>query len=163
MEYKDLPGFSISHPGLHFDDIRRLRDQVSGKLVVKGIMHAEDAAGCLSAGADGIVISNHGGRINSGGVATLDVLPEIAREVKGKLTIFIDGGIRRGTDAFKALALGADAVGFGRPYLWGLAAFGAAGVAKTANMLRAELRRAMLQAGVASVAAITADKLRENP
>jgi 4-hydroxymandelate oxidase len=163
MEYKDRPGFDISDSRLDFDDIRRLRDQVSGKLFVKGIMHAEDAAGCLSAGADGIVVSNHGGRIDSGGVATLDVLPEIAREVKGKLKIFFDGGIRRGTDAFKALALGADAVGFGRPYLWGLAAFGAAGVTKTADLLRAELRRTMLQSGTAGVADITVDKLRENP
>ena len=75
----------------------------------------------------------------------------------------VDGGIRRGTDAFKALALGADAVGFGRPYLWGLAAFGAAGVTKTVEVLTAELRRTMLQAGAASVAEITEQKLRENP
>jgi isopentenyl diphosphate isomerase/L-lactate dehydrogenase-like FMN-dependent dehydrogenase len=163
MQYKDLPGFDISSSSLSFDDIRRLRDQVRGRLLVKGIMHPEDAARCLAAGADGIVVSNHGGRIDSGGVATLDVLPEIAREVKGKLKIFFDGGIRRGTDAFKALALGADAVGFGRPYLWGLAAFGAAGVTKTADLLRAELRRTMLQSGAASIADITESRLRENP
>ena len=163
MQYKDLPGFDISSSNLNFDDIRRLRDHVRGRLLVKGIMHADDALRCLDAGADGIVVSNHGGRIDSGGVATLDVLPEIAREVKGRLKIFLDGGIRRGTDAFKALALGADAVGFGRPYLWGLAAFGAAGVTKTVDLLRAELRRTMLQSGAAGISDISTDKLRENP
>ena len=87
-------------------------------------------------------------------------LPEIAAAVGGRATILLDGGIRRGTDVFKALALGADAVGFGRPYLWGLAAFGAPGVAAAANLLRLELQRTMLQAGAASIADITADRLR---
>lgn len=160
LDYRNLPGFELSGPALNFDDIRRLRDVVDGRLVVKGIMHPEDAANCAAAGVDGIVVSNHGGRIESGGVGTLDALPDIAAEVGGRITILLDGGIRRGTDVFKALALGANAVGFGRPYLWGLAAFGAPGVTAAANLLRLDLRRAMLQAGAATIADVTADRLR---
>jgi isopentenyl diphosphate isomerase/L-lactate dehydrogenase-like FMN-dependent dehydrogenase len=159
LEYKDLPGFDITDAAINFDDIRRLRDQVKGKLFVKGIMHPEDALGCLEAGADGIVVSNHGGRVDSGGVGTLDVLPAITQVVQGRMKIFLDGGIRRGTDAFKALALGADAVGFGRPYLWGLAAFGSEGVALSVQLIENELRRAMVQSASKSVAEISADKL----
>ena len=163
MEYKDLPGFDISSSVLNFDDIRRLRDHVRGRLFVKGILHPQDALNCISAGVDGIVVSNHGGRIDAGGVGTLDVLPEIAAVAKGKTKILFDGGIRRGTDVYKALALGADAVGFGRPYLWGLAAFGAPGVTLTANLIRRELRRAMLQSGASTISEVTEDRLRLSP
>lgn len=159
LNYKDLPGFSISDESMDFDDIRRLRDQVRGKLVVKGIMHPIDALECLQAGADGIVVSNHGGRVDSGGVGTLDALPAIAEAVNGRMTIFLDGGVRRGTDVFKALALGADAVGFGRPYLWGLAAYGEEGVAKAANLIKAELQRSMIQAGARRIADISSARL----
>lgn len=158
-EYRLQPGFDIMQKDLDFDDIKRLRDVVKGKLIVKGIMHPQDAIDCVAAGADGIVVSNHGGRVESGGVGTIDALPGIVRELQGKTTIIIDGGIRRGTDVFKALALGANAVGFGRPYVWGLAAFGAAGVAHANELIKAEFRQAMLHAGCASINEITPDKL----
>ena len=123
-------------------------------------MHPDDARACRDSGADGIVVSNHGGRVNSGGLGTLDVLPEIVEAVGGDMAILLDGGMRRGTDVFKALALGADAVGFGRPYLWGLAAYGADGVARSVELIENELRRSMIQAGVASIAEISRDQLR---
>ena len=157
--YRNIPGFNISDENINFDDIRRLRDQVKGKLVVKGIMHPDDALGCLDAGADGILVSNHGGRIDSGGLGTFDALPRIANAVQGRMTIFLDGGVRRGTDVYKALAMGADAVGFGRPYLWGLAAFGAEGVTRCVQLVEAELRRTMVQAGVSSMEEVTSETL----
>lgn len=157
--YRNIPGFNISDENINFDDIRRLRDQVKGKLVVKGIMHPDDALGCLDAGADGILVSNHGGRIDSGGLGTLDALPRIANAVQGRMTLFLDGGVRRGTDVYKAMAMGADAVGFGRPYLWGLAAFGAEGVTHCVQLVEAELRRAMVQAGASSMAGVTRNTL----
>ncbi|MDG2176086.1 MAG: alpha-hydroxy acid oxidase [Gammaproteobacteria bacterium] len=157
--YRNIPGFNISDENINFDDIRRLRDQVKGKLVVKGIMHPDDALGCLDAGADGILVSNHGGRIDSGGLGTLDALPRIANAVQGRMTLFLDGGVRRGTDVYKALAMGADAVGFGRPYLWGLAAFGAEGVTRCVQLLEAELHRTMVQAGVSSIEELTSETL----
>jgi len=161
-EYRLREGFNIVEHSIRFESIKRLRDQVKGKLIVKGIMHPDDALSCLEAGADGIVVSNHGGRVESGGLGTLDALPAIAQAVKGKMTIMLDGGIRRGTDAFKALALGADAVGFGRPYLWGLVSYGSEGVAYTLDLVTAELRQAMLQAGAQSVSEISSNSLIRN-
>jgi 4-hydroxymandelate oxidase len=158
-QYRNLPGFNINDEDINFDDIRRLRDQVKGKLVVKGIMHPDDALSCLDAGADGILVSNHGGRIDSGGLGTLDALPRIADAVQGRMAVFLDGGVRRGTDVYKAMAMGADAVGFGRPYLWGLAAFGAEGVTRCVQLVQAELHRAMVQAGVSSMEEVTSETL----
>lgn len=162
QSYKDLPGFSIDANAMTFEDIRKLREQVRGKLLVKGIMHPVDALECLKAGVDGIVVSNHGGRVDSGGLGTLDALPAIVQAVQGRMLVLLDGGIRRGTDVFKALALGADAVGFGRPYLWGLAAYGAEGVQKSVQLVEIELRRAMIQAGVSRVSDIAAQQLLGN-
>lgn len=158
--YRSRPGFNIGHQAMDFDDIKRLRDHVNGKLLVKGIMHPGDAERCAAAGVDGVIVSNHGGRVESGGLGTFDALPDVVSAVKGKIAILMDGGIRRGSDAYKALAMGADAVGLGRPYLWGLAAFGADGVAKTMTMVAGELRQAMLQAGVASMADIKTETLK---
>jgi isopentenyl diphosphate isomerase/L-lactate dehydrogenase-like FMN-dependent dehydrogenase len=135
--------------------VDRLRKMTSMKLVLKGIDTAEDAVLAREHGADGIVISNHGGRATETGRGTLDILPEAVDAVRGQLPVFVDGGFRRGTDILKALALGARAVGIGRPYIWGLAAFGQPGVERVLDMLRDELALAMRGCGVASVAGIT--------
>jgi len=161
QDYRTRPGFNISHESMDFDDIRRLRDNVKGKLLVKGIMHPADALRCAEAGVDGVLVSNHGGRVESGGMGTFDALPHVVDAVKGKIAILMDGGIRRGGDAFKALAMGADAVGMGRPYLWGLSTFGADGVAHVMTMVAAELRQAMLQAGVDSVQDLRPEMIRK--
>ena len=125
------------------------------KIVIKGILTAEDAALCVKYGVDGLIVSNHGGRGEDNGRATIDVLPEIVDAVKGRTTVLIDGGFRRGTDIAKALAMGANGVCVGRPYLWGLGAFGQPGVEKVLEILRTEFRVAMMQCGVRSVKEFT--------
>ncbi len=125
-------------------------------VLVKGIMTAEDAERAVSEGVAGIVVSNHGGRTLDTLPATLDVLPEIAAQVAGRVPILFDGGIRRGTDVLKALALGASAVMVGRPYLYGLAAAGALGVSHVINILRTELEFAMALTGRATIADVDA-------
>ena len=145
----DMKGFTLTSGTLTWDFIKRLKDVTSMKVMVKGLESGEDAALALSSGADGIIVSNHGGR------ATIECLPEVVQAVGGRLPIIIDGGIRRGTDAFKALALGATAVGIGRPYIWGLGAFGQAGVERTLQILDTELRLAMVGCGTTSIKAIT--------
>ena len=139
--------------------LERLRKIVRVKLLVKGIVTAEDAALCLEHGVDGIVISNHGGRTEETLRATVDCLPEIAATVRGRVPIFVDGGIRRGTDVFKALALGATGVGIGRPYAWGLAAAGQQGVEAVLDILTRELGNIMRQAGTPDIRAIDASRV----
>jgi isopentenyl diphosphate isomerase/L-lactate dehydrogenase-like FMN-dependent dehydrogenase len=124
------------------------------KLLVKGIGTREDALLCLEHGADGVIVSNHGGRAEESGRGTLECLPEVIEAVAGRVPVFLDGGIRRGTDVFKALALGASAVFIGRPYLWGMSAFGQAGVERVLDILHQELDLVMRQAGAASIAEI---------
>ena len=121
------------------------------KLVVKGIETAEDAQLCLDHGVDGIIISNHGGRASETGRGTLEALPEMASVIKGRIPVLIDGGFRRGTDIFKALALGADAICIGRPYIWGLASFGQEGVEAVLQILRDELEMVIGQAGTGTI------------
>ncbi|HTG76313.1 MAG TPA: alpha-hydroxy acid oxidase [Steroidobacteraceae bacterium] len=128
---------------------------VSVKLVVKGIVTAEDAELCIQHGADGIVISNHGGRDEETLRSTIECLPEVAAVTRGRIPVLLDGGIRRGTEIFKALALGATAVGIGRPQAWGLAAFGQQGVEAVHDILTRELQTIMRQAGTPTIAAIT--------
>jgi 4-hydroxymandelate oxidase len=142
-----------------WDLLKRLRDLVSGKLLVKGIMTGEDATTCLEYGVDGVVVSNHGGRNEETLHATIDALPEVVSAVQGRIPVLLDGGIRRGTDVFKALALGATAVGIGRPQVWGLAAFGQPGVELAMDILNRELRLIMRQAGVPSTSAIDASRI----
>jgi isopentenyl diphosphate isomerase/L-lactate dehydrogenase-like FMN-dependent dehydrogenase len=132
--------------------VERLKAATKMKVMVKGITTAEDAQRCLAHGADGIVVSNHGGRSAESGRATIDCLPEIAQVVRKRVPVILDSGIRRGTDVFKALALGADAVGIGRPYLWGLGAFGQQGVERVLAVLRAELRTVMALSGTRTIA-----------
>jgi 4-hydroxymandelate oxidase len=126
-------------------------------VLIKGILTAADAELAASHGASGVIVSNHGGRQLDGSVATIDALPEVASQVAGRMTVLLDGGVRRGTDVLKALALGASAVLIGRPYLWGLAADGEAGVRRVLEMLRSELELALALAGCRSVADVTSD------
>jgi len=140
---------------LTYDSLRKLKDSTSMKVLVKGIENPEDAALCVENGADGIIVSNHGGRASESGRATIDSLPEVVQVVRNRVPVIVDGGFRRGSDVFKALALGARAVGIGRPYMWGLAAFGDSGVETVLSILRREFNLAMAQCGKHSVAEIT--------
>jgi 4-hydroxymandelate oxidase len=137
----------------------RLRALVKGRLLVKGIVTGEDAAIAVRSGADGIVVSNHGGRNEETLRASIDCLPEVIAAAKGRVPVFVDGGIRRGTDVFKALALGARAVGIGRPQAWALAAFGQSGVEALIDILNRELTTIMRQAGTPTIASITSESL----
>jgi isopentenyl diphosphate isomerase/L-lactate dehydrogenase-like FMN-dependent dehydrogenase len=145
---------------LDWDVVDRIRDATSMKLVIKGILTPEDARLCVAHGVDGIVVSNHGGRAEDSGLASIAALPEIAAAVDGRISILIDSGFRRGTDIFKALALGASAVCVGRPYLWGLAAFGQSGVEAVLAILRREFETIMLEMGTPDVDSITPAHVR---
>ncbi|MFN9432873.1 MAG: alpha-hydroxy acid oxidase [Acidobacteriota bacterium] len=147
--------FTVHNPAQTWDSIRRYRQLTSMKLILKGLETAEDARLAVEHGVDGIVVSNHGGRAAESGRGTLDVLPEVMDATAGRLPVLIDGGFRRGTDIFKAMALGASAVCIGRPYLWALGAFGEAGVARVLEILTAEFRLAMTQCGTIHIAAIS--------
>lgn len=146
--------FSPVTGSLTWDYIDRLRGLIKGRFLIKGVMTPEDAELALARGVDGIIVSNHGGRAEESLIATLDVLPEIVTAVKGRAPVLIDGGVRRGTDVYKALALGAAGVCIGRPYVWGLGAFGEAGVTAAQALIDAELVSAMRQAGVTRIADI---------
>ena len=122
--------------------------------MLKGIVTREDAILARQHGADGIIVSNHGGRAEESGLATIDCLTEVV-DGAGSMPVMIDGGFRRGTDVYKALALGARAVGIGRPYLWGLSAFGQAGVERVLDILHAELQLTMRQCGTPAIKQIT--------
>ncbi len=140
---------------LTWDTVKRMRDVTKMKIVLKGIITADDAALAVQNGMDGILVSNHGGRGEDNGRSTIDALPEIITAVNGKIPVFVDSGFRRGTDVVKALAMGAKAVGVGRPYLWGLGAFGEPGVERVLEIVRTETRAAMQQCGASSVAELT--------
>lgn len=140
-----------------WDFVKRLQDTTTMKVYIKGIVTGEDAALCVENGIAGIVVSNHGGRAEASNRSTIECLPEIVAAVRGRIPVIIDGGFRRGTDIFKALALGADAIAIGRPYLWGLGAFGQPGVEAVLSILRAELEMVMRQTGATSIEKITRD------
>src|SRR5499427_345917 len=139
---------------------KRLRDITKMKILAKGILAYEDAELAADNGLDGIIVSNHGGRSEDSGRSTIDALPEIVEAVNGRIPVLIDSGFRRGTDVVKALAIGATAVCVGRPYLWGLGAFGQAGVERVLEILRTETRTAMAQCGVRNVKEITPELVR---
>jgi isopentenyl diphosphate isomerase/L-lactate dehydrogenase-like FMN-dependent dehydrogenase len=124
-------------------------------LAVKGIVTAEDAEMAIEHGADALYVSNHGGRAVNSMWATIDSLPEVVAAARGRVPVMIDSGVRRGTDVFKALALGADAVGIGRPYVWGLGAFGEDGVDRVIELIMAELGLVMRQTRTNSLDEIT--------
>ena len=146
---------TTGHTTLTWAFVKRLRDTVKTRLLVKGLMTSEDAKLAVDNGLDGIVVSNHGGRVDDSGRSTIDALPEIIEAVGGRLPVIVDSGFRRGTDIVKALALGARAVGIGRPYLWGLGAFGQAGVERVLAILQGELRSVMMQMGAPTLKDLT--------
>jgi 4-hydroxymandelate oxidase len=138
-----------------WDFIKRLQDSTTMKVFIKGIVTKEDAEIAVHNGVNGMFVSNHGGRAENSTRATIASLPEVVEGVRGRVPVIVDGGIRRGTDIFKALALGATATGIGRPYIWGLASFGQEGVETVLALLRKEIEMVMRQAGTTSVKAIT--------
>jgi isopentenyl diphosphate isomerase/L-lactate dehydrogenase-like FMN-dependent dehydrogenase len=146
---------SLNIANLTWGSILLLRDTVKMKIVIKGILTREDAELAVGHGIDGIIVSNHGGRVVDSGRATIEVLPEVIEAVGGRVPVLIDSGFRRGTDIIKALALGAMGVCIGRPYLWGLAAFGQPGVERVLEILRAETRAAMQQVGAPATKDLT--------
>jgi isopentenyl diphosphate isomerase/L-lactate dehydrogenase-like FMN-dependent dehydrogenase len=147
-------------PNVTWDYINWVRGATKVPIIVKGILNAEDAAAAVKYGADAIIVSNHGGRAYDGAIPSLMALPECVDAVAGKIPVLLDGGIRRGGDVLKALALGAKAVLVGRPPAWGLAAFGAVGVQRVMEMLAAEFTVAMALAGAPNLAAINRSMVR---
>jgi isopentenyl diphosphate isomerase/L-lactate dehydrogenase-like FMN-dependent dehydrogenase len=147
----NMQGLGLTSPSLTWDFVKRLKDATTMKVVLKGVETREDAELCVEHGVDGIMVSNHGGRAHSSGRGTIDCLPEVVQGANRRIPVIVDGGFRRGTDIFKALALGATAVGVGRPYLYGLAAFGQPGVERVIDILRRELNLIMGQCGVRSL------------
>ena len=138
-------------PALSWKDVEWIKERWGGKLVIKGIMDPEDARLCVESGADALIVSNHGGRQLDGAISTAQALPAIAQAVKGKMTIFADGGVRTGTDVFRMLALGADGVLLGRAFIYALAVGGQAGVERLLAILEKDLRTNMVLTGVKSV------------
>ncbi len=149
-----LDMFSLFDPSLGWDDLEQLASQTDLPVLVKGIVTAEDAELACDHGAGGVIVSNHGGRQLDGALATIDALPEVVAAVDGRVEVLIDGGVRRGTDVVRALALGARAVLAGRAPLWGLAARGERGAREVLEMLRAEIELALVLCGCASPDAV---------
>lgn len=149
----------VGDVAMTWETVDWIRANTRMKLVLKGLVTREDAALAVKHGVDGIIVSNHGGRQEESLRPTLACLPEVVEAVNGRMPVLIDGGFRRGTDIFKALALGAQAICIGRPYLWGLGAFGEEGVDRVLVILREELKRIMQFAGTTSLAAIGAPYL----
>jgi 4-hydroxymandelate oxidase len=160
IESLDRPGdLADQDAGLTFDDIAKLREETGLPVVVKGVLRGDDARRCVDAGAAAIVVSNHGGRQLDGAISGAAALPEVVDAVDGTAEVYVDGGIRRGTDVVKALALGARAVLVGRPVLWGLATDGAAGVQAVLEDLVGELDLALALCGCRTLEDVTPDLL----
>jgi isopentenyl diphosphate isomerase/L-lactate dehydrogenase-like FMN-dependent dehydrogenase len=159
--FRGLSG-ETNPPAADWSYVDRLKKMTKMKLVLKGIDTADDAILAREHGADGLVVSNHGGRATETGRGTIDILPEVVDAVGSQMPIFVDGGFRRGSDIFKALALGARAVGIGRPYIWGLSAFGQEGVERVLEILRAELALTMQGCGVASIKQLSRQYILRN-
>ena len=152
----------MNPPGATWSYVERLKKMTRMKLVLKGIDTAEDAKLARENGADGLVVSNHGGRSTETGRGTIDILPEVVDAVGRQFPVFVDGGFRRGSDVYKALAIGARAVGIGRPYIYGLSAFGQEGVEQILDIFRAELTLTMRQCGTPSIAQIGRTSILRN-
>jgi (S)-mandelate dehydrogenase len=149
--------FLFKNDTLDWDFLKRIRDMWPRTLIVKGVLHADDALKCAEMGVDGVVISNHGGIASDAALAPIDVLPSIVREVGDKMTVIVDSGFRRGSDILKGLALGADAVIVGRATLYGVSAAGEPGATRALEILQTELRRTMGVLGLSDLADITRD------
>ena len=156
----DMTGVATQNPAMTWEFVDRLRKATSVKLLIKGIDTGEDAKLAVEHGFDGILVSNHGGRSTETNRSTIEALPEVVDEVRNRVPVFVDGGVRRGTDVFKALALGAKAVGVGRPFLWGLGAFGQPGVDRVLEILQAELKLVMGNCGAQTIADIDRSYVR---
>ncbi len=158
-----LWGTLFSNPALTWKDVGFLRQHTRVPIILKGILHANDAAHAIDAGVDAIIVSNHGGRQVDGGIAALDTLPAVVREVNRRVPVLFDSGIRRGADVFKALALGARAVLLGRLYMWGLAVAGEAGVRDVLLNLVADLDLTMALSGYTSCHELDSSALAPAP
>src|SRR6266571_1655417 len=157
----DLSGLTnFQSSAMTWDFMKRLRDLTKMKIVIKGILAHEDAKLAADAGIDAIIVSNHGARSEDSGRSTIDALPEIIEAVGGRMPVLIDSGFRRGTDIAKALCMGAQGVCIGRPYIWGLGAFGQPGVERVLELLRIELRAIMQQIGAPSIKHLTPAMVR---
>ena len=150
---------TYSRPSLSWDDLAFLRERTRLPILLKGILHPADAVMAIEHGIDGVVVSNHGGRQVDGAIATMDALPGVVEAVAGRVPVLLDSGVRSGADAFRALALGAAAVGLGRPYVWGLAAGGQDGVREVIRNMRADFDLTMGLAGCADVTQIGRDSV----
>ncbi|MEC9218908.1 MAG: alpha-hydroxy acid oxidase [Pseudomonadota bacterium] len=157
----NMRGVGLNNPAMTWDVIARMKDVTDMKVFIKGIEVAADSALAVQYGADGIVVSNHGGRATETDKGTIECLPEIVSAVNGRIPIIIDSGFRRGTDVYKALAMGASAVGIGRPYCWGLGAFGQAGVEKVLDLLNRELLITMQGSGTPTINSIGPDYVND--
>jgi isopentenyl diphosphate isomerase/L-lactate dehydrogenase-like FMN-dependent dehydrogenase len=155
--------FSLMDPAVGWDDLEELVSECNLPVLVKGVVSPEDATMAADHGAAGVIVSNHGGRQLDGEIATIDALPEVAEAVEGRVEVLVDGGVRRGTDVVKALALGARAVLAGRAPLWGLAAGGEQGAREVLGLLREEIELAMVLTGAASPDGITRNHVRAAP
>ncbi len=151
---------TYSRPTLTWDDLAFLREHTRLPIVLKGILDPDDARRAVDYGVDGLIVSNHGGRQVDGAVSTIEQLPRIRDAVDGRMPLILDSGVRGGADAFKALALGATAVGIGRPYCYGLAIAGEAGVGEVIANLKADFELTMALAGCRSISEVTAERLR---
>jgi L-lactate dehydrogenase (cytochrome) len=149
-------------PGISWQDLQWIRDEWKGNLVIKGILDEDDARDALAFGADGIVVSNHGGRQLDGALSTARALPSIANAVKDRMTVFVDGGVRTGTDVFRMLALGADGVLIGRAFVYALAAQGQAGVERLLAIMEKDIRTNMVLTGVKTIQEIGPDLLAKS-
>jgi 4-hydroxymandelate oxidase len=150
---------TLFDPSFNWNDLEWLRSVAGVPVILKGVLSAEDGRLAVSCGADGVIVSNHGGRNLDTVPATIDALPRVVEAVAGRIPVMLDSGVRRGTDVLMALALGAKAVFIGRPYIYGLAAGGAKGVERVISILRDELERAMALTGKRSIAEIDATVL----
>ena len=157
----NMRGVGLNNPAMTWDVIARMKDVTDMKVFIKGIEVAADSALAVQYGADGIVVSNHGGRATETDKGTIECLPEIVSAVNGRIPIIIDSGFRRGTDVYKALAMGASAVGIGRPYCWGLGAFGQVGVERVLDLLNRELLITMQGSGTPTINSIGPDYVND--
>ncbi|TQR19687.1 alpha-hydroxy-acid oxidizing protein [Psychrobacillus vulpis] len=153
---------NIYHPSLNWDNIAELKERTTLPILIKGILHPEDAKLAIEKGIDGIIVSNHGGRQLDGVIASIDALPAIVEAVNGKIPVLFDSGIRRGSDAVKALALGATAVCIGRPFVWGLAADGQAGVERVLENFLQETKVSISLSGVSNLSQLRNLKIVRN-
>jgi L-lactate dehydrogenase (cytochrome)/(S)-mandelate dehydrogenase len=154
---------SLLDPAMTWQDVEEVRRIWKGPLILKGVLHPDEARTARARGVDGVIVSNHGGRQLDGAPASLDALPAIVAAVEGRMPVLLDGGVRRGADVAKALALGAAACLIGRPQLWGVAVAGEAGVRHVLDIYRRELDRVMGLCGVSHIGAIGRDLLFARP